>query len=168
MEYLILFAVIVIGAILYLGGRFTNFKSQLMNELGRRGMDYQSANSLYTVMANDINKLHHEGVSVGVIADIITQINSAGSTAVTKTSRFANFDAWLDAFKQECDKIKAGVSPFLEFMTYQIYKGLTAGKDPEEIAYHFAKDFDDEYSRPMILCSHLILTISCKSRALTA
>lgn len=143
MEYLILFAVIVIGAILYLGGRFTNFKSQLMNELGRRGMDYQSANSLYTVMANDINKLHHEGVSVGVIADIITQINSAGSTGVTKTSRFANFDAWLDVFKLECDKTKAGVSPFLEFMDLSnLQRAYDAGKDPEEIAYHFAKDFD--------------------------
>jgi len=143
MEYLVVFALIVIGAILYFGGRFANFKSQLMNELGKRGMDYQSANSLYTVMANDIHKLHHDGVSVSVIADVITQISSADSTDVTKTIRFANFDEWLDAFKQECDKIKAGVSPFLEFMDLSnLQRAYEARKDPEEIAYHFAKDFD--------------------------
>ena len=143
MEYLVVLSVIVIGAILYLGGRFTNFKSQLMNELGKRGLDYQSANSLYTVMAHDISKLHHDGVSISVIADIITQVNSAGCTEVTKTTRFASFDAWFDVFKLECDKTKAGVSPFLEFMDLSnLQRAYVAGKDPEEIAYHFAKDFD--------------------------
>ena len=143
MEYLVVLGVIIIVTILYFGGRFANFKSQLMNELGRRGMDYQSANSLYTVMAHEINKLHHDGVSVSVIADTITQVGSTVRKDETQTVRFSNFDDWLDVFKQQCDRTKAGVSPFLEFMDLSnLQKAYEAGQDPEEIAYHFARDFD--------------------------
>lgn len=143
MEYLVVVAIIIVGAILYMGGRFANFKSRLMNELGKRGMDYESADALYTVMANDINKLHHDGVSVSAIADIIVQIGSSDTSEDVQTTNFGGFDDWLEVFKQECDKTKAGVSPFLDFMDLSnLQKAYEAGKDPKEIAYHFAKDFD--------------------------
>ena len=143
MEYVVVVAVIIVVAILYLGGRFANFKSQLMNELGKRGMDYQSADALYTVMAHDINRLHHDGVSVSAIADIVVQIGTSDRSEGPQRTNFGNFDDWLEVFKQECDKTKAGVTPFLEFMDLSnLQRAYEAGKDPKEIAYHFARDFD--------------------------
>tara|TARA_Y200000002_G_scaffold109104_1_gene89372 strand:+ start:379 stop:552 length:174 start_codon:yes stop_codon:yes gene_type:complete len=52
---------------------------------------------------------------------------------------------WLDVFKAECDKTKKGVSPFLEFMDISpLQKAYEAGKEIEDIAYQFARDFDPE------------------------
>ena len=135
--------VIIIGGLFYLGGKFANFKSQLMNELGQRGMDFQSADNLYTVMADEINQLHQDGVSVSVIVDKIMQAGSDESSIANSIIDYSSFEEWLEDFKIECDRTKAGVSPFLEFMdTSNLQNAYEAGKDPKNIAYHFAKDFD--------------------------
>ena len=135
--------VIIIGGLFYLGGKFANFKSQLMNELGQRGMDFQSADNLYTVMADEINQLHQDGVSVSVIVDKIIQTGSDESSIANSIIDYNSFEEWLEDFKIECDRIKAGVSPFLEFMdTSNLQNAYESGKDPKNIAYHFAKDFD--------------------------
>ena len=135
--------VIIIGGLFYLGGKFANFKSQLMNELGQRGMDFQSADNLYTVMADEINQLHQDGVSVSVIVDKIIQTGSDESIIANSIIDYNSFEEWLEDFKIECDRTKAGVSPFLEFMdTSNLQNAYEAGKDPKNIAYHFAKDFD--------------------------
>ena len=126
-----------------MGGKFANFKSQLMNELGQRGMDFQSADNLYTVMADEINQLHQDGVSVSVIVDKIIQTGSDESSIANSIIDYNSFEEWLEDFKIECDRTKAGVSPFLEFMdTSNLQNAYEAGKDPKNIAYHFAKDFD--------------------------
>lgn len=143
MEYIVVIVVIIIGGLFYLGGKFANFKSQLMNELGQRGMDFQSADNLYTVMADEINQLHQDGVSVSVIVDKIIQTGSDESSIANSIIDYNSFEEWLEDFKIECDRIKAGVSPFLEFMdTSNLQNAYEAGKDPKNIAYHFAKDFD--------------------------
>ena len=135
--------VIIIGGLFYLGGKFANFKSQLMNELGQRGMDFQSADNLYTVMADEINQLHQDGVSVSVIVDKIIQTGSDESSIANSIIDYNSFEEWLEDFKIECERIKAGVSPFLEFMdTSNLQNAYEAGEDPKNIAYHFAKDFD--------------------------
>ena len=135
--------VIIIGGLFYLGGKFANFKSQLMNELGQRGMDFQSADNLHTVMADEINQLHQDGVSVSVIVDKIIQTGSDESSIANSIIDYNSFEEWLEDFKIECDRTKAGVSPFLEFMdTSNLQNAYEAGKDPKNIAYHFAKDFD--------------------------
>ena len=143
MEYIVVIVVIIIGGLFYLGGKFANFKSQLMNELGRRGMDFQSADNLYTVMADEINQLHQDGISVSVIVDKIMQTGSDESSIANSIIDYSSFEEWLEDFKIECDRTKAGVSPFLEFMdTSNLQNAYEAGKDPKIIAYHFAKDFD--------------------------
>ena len=143
MEYIVVIVVIIIGGLFYLGGKFANFKSQLMNELGQRGMDFQSADNLYTVMADEINQLHQDGVSVSVIVDKIIQTGSDESSIANSIIDYNSFEEWLEDFKIECERIKAGVSPFLEFMdTSNLQNAYEAGKDPKNIAYHFAKDFD--------------------------
>ncbi|MDA7461760.1 hypothetical protein N9A39_09175 [Planktomarina temperata] len=143
MEYIVVIVVIIIGGLFYLGGKFANFKSQLMNELGQRGMDFQSADNLYTVMADEINQLHQDGVSVSVIVDKIIQTGSDESSIANSIIDYNSFEEWLEDFKIECDRTKAGVSPFLEFMdTSNLQNAYEAGKDPKNIAYHFAKDFD--------------------------
>jgi hypothetical protein len=143
LEYIVVIVVIIIGGLFYLGGKFANFKSQLMNELGQRGMDFQSADNLYTVMADEINQLHQDGVSVSVIVDKIIQTGSDESSIANSIIDYNSFEEWLEDFKIECDRTKAGVSPFLEFMdTSNLQNAYEAGKDPKNIAYHFAKDFD--------------------------
>ena len=143
MEYIVVIVVIIIGGLFYLGGKFANFKSQLMNELGQRGMDFQSADNLYTVMADEINQLHQDGVSVSVIVDKIIQTGSDESSIANSIIDYNSFEEWLEDFKIECERIKAGVSPFLEFMdTSNLQNAYESGKDPKNIAYHFAKDFD--------------------------
>ena len=143
MEYIVVIVVIIIGGLFYLGGKFANFKSQLMNELGQRGMDFQSADNLYTVMADEINQLHQDGDSVSVIVDKIIQTGSDESSIANSIIDYNSFEEWLEDFKIECDRTKAGVSPFLEFMdTSNLQNAYEAGKDPKNIAYHFAKDFD--------------------------
>jgi len=139
----VVIVVIIIGGLFYLGGKFANFKSQLMNELGQRGMDFQSADNLYTVMADEINQLHQDGVSVSVIVDKIIQTGSDESSIANSIIDYNSFEEWLEDFKIECDSIKAGLSPFLEFMdTSNLQNAYESGKDPKNIAYHFAKDFD--------------------------
>ena len=143
MEYIVVIVVIIIGGLFYLGGKFANFKSQLMNELGQRGMDFQSADNLYTVMADEINQLHQDGVSISLIVDKIIQTGSDESSIANSIIDYNSFEEWLEDFKIECDRIKAGVSPFLEFMdTSNLQNAYESGKDPKNIAYHFAKDFD--------------------------
>lgn len=143
MEYVIIIAVIITGGLLYFGGRFANFKSQLMNELGKRGMDFQSADALYTLKAHEINKLHHDGIPVNIIVDLITGINVEDATLSDQAFEYESFEDWFEVFKVECDRTKAGVSPFLDFMdTSNLRCAYVAGKDPKELAYHFAKDFD--------------------------
>ena len=53
------------------------------------------------------------------------------------------FDGWLAEFKAECDKVKAGVSDFIDFMeTDGLKRAYTEGKKPSDVAYNFAKNFD--------------------------
>ena len=56
---------------------------------------------------------------------------------------YSSFEEWLLDFKAECDKVRGGVSGFIDFMnTDGLKQAYVDGKKPSEIAYHFAKDFD--------------------------
>ena len=56
---------------------------------------------------------------------------------------YSSFEEWLVDFKVECDKIKGGVSGFIDFMENSgLRQAYLDGKKPSEIAYYFAKDFD--------------------------
>ena len=106
MEFIVVIVVIIFGAILYFFGRFANFKSKLMNELGKRGLDFKAADVLYTMRAHEINKLHHDGVPVSSIADIICkEVDGIDQNQVSR-AQFSSFDDWFEVFKAECDKPK--------------------------------------------------------------
>ena len=113
-----------------------------MNEFGKRGLDFKAADVLYTMRAHEINKLHHDE-TVSSIADIIcNEVDGIDQNQVPR-AQFSSFDDWFEVFKAECDKTKAGVSPFLEFMDISnLQRAYEAGQDPKVIAYNFAKDFD--------------------------
>ena len=148
MEFIVIILVIIFGAILYFFGRFANFKSKLMNELGKRGLDFKAADVLYTMRANEINKLHHDGVPVSSIADIICNEVDGIDQNQAPRAQFRSFDDWFEVFKIECDKTKAGVSQFLEFMDISnLQRAYEAGEDPKVLAYNFAKDFDPSNMR---------------------
>lgn len=143
MEYIISILVILFGVIIYFGFKFVNFKSRLMNELGKRGLDYEAADTLYSLMANQINKLHHDGVSASTIADLLCSNIERMDNLEIKDNDFGSFESWFDVFKAECDKTKAGVTPFLEFMDISpLKKAYEAGEDPKTLASAFAEDFD--------------------------
>ena len=87
--------------------------------------------------------LHQDGVSISLIVDKIIQTGSDESSIANSIIDYSSFEEWLEDFKIECDRTKAGVSPFLEFMdTSNLQNAYESGKDPKNIAYHFAKDFD--------------------------
>ena len=87
--------------------------------------------------------LDQDGVSISLIVDKIIQTGSDESSIANSIIDYNCFEEWLEDFKIECDRIKAGVSPFLEFMdTSNLQNAYESGKDPKNIAYHFAKDFD--------------------------
>ena len=143
MEYITLILLIVFGAIIYFGFKFVNFKSRLMNELGKRGLDYEAADTLYSIMADQINKMHHDGVSASSIADLLCSNIEQVDNSEINNNHFASFESWFEIFKAECDKTKAGVTPFLEFMDISpLKKAYEAGEDPKTLASAFAEDFD--------------------------
>lgn len=143
MELVIIIAVVIIALLFYFGGKFANFKSQLMNELGKRGMDFQSADVLYTVMADQINKMHHDGVPVETIAERLCVSTDDNVQHRTLEKQYSSFEVWFETFKIECDATKPGVTPFLEFMDISgLQMAYEQGEDPTVVANQFANNFD--------------------------
>ena len=143
MELFAIISVIIIAGILYFGGKFANFKSQLMNELGKRGMSFHSADILYTAMADQIHKMHHDGISASNIADMISQNYHENDQHQNRKEQYESFEAWFDEFKIECDATKTGITPFLEFMDISgLQKAYEMGENPRVTAVQFAKGFD--------------------------
>ncbi len=69
MEFIVLAIVLVACYVVYTGFKFANFKSQLMNEFGRRGVKFHEADAIFTSERDDINNLHHAGMPIDQIVD---------------------------------------------------------------------------------------------------
>ena len=75
----IILAVVVIAVIFLVmqGGKFTNFKSSLMNEFGRNGISFQEADRIYTRHRDPIHAMHNAGVAVPeIVRTIVAKKNS--------------------------------------------------------------------------------------------
>lgn len=80
MELIIAVAVLVVIFLVIQGGKFTNFKSSLMNEFGRNGIPFKEADRLYTQYRNTIHALHNAGMSVPEIVNTVrNEINTSPS-----------------------------------------------------------------------------------------
>lgn len=69
MEVLALSLLAVVIYFLFLGVKFTSFKSKLMNEFGRRGVRFDEADTIFAEASEDISKLHHAGMPIEQIVD---------------------------------------------------------------------------------------------------
>lgn len=69
MEIVAIIIVAVLAYVVFLGVKFTNFKSKLMNEFGRRGVPFEIADSIFFQHRDDINNLHHSGMPIDQIVD---------------------------------------------------------------------------------------------------
>jgi len=65
-------AIIGASVVLYLGFlfvKFTQFRTKLYNEFGRRGVSYEVADNAYTIAGDFINSLHANGKNIDEIVD---------------------------------------------------------------------------------------------------
>lgn len=69
MEIITLAVIAGVAYIIYLGSKFTNFKSKLMNEFGRHGIPFEVADALFTKERDDINSMYHSGMPVDQIVN---------------------------------------------------------------------------------------------------
>lgn len=60
---------VVLLYLAYLFVKFSNFRSRLMNEFGRRGVPFQVADEVYAKAGDFINSMHANGESVDTIVD---------------------------------------------------------------------------------------------------
>ena len=73
MELIIVLALVACGYLVYLWITFANFRAELMNEFGRRGLSYSAANALFSFWSNEISSMHRNKVSTAQIVDLIIQ-----------------------------------------------------------------------------------------------
>jgi len=93
-----LFGIAIIAAvayIIYLGINFTNFKSKLMNEFGRRGIPFEIADNLFTRERDGINSLHRSGMPVDQIVD--RYLKQAKSMEVSVPIADTDFDTQINS-----------------------------------------------------------------------
>jgi len=69
MELVGFIVVAALGYIIFLGVKFSNFKSKLMNEFGRQGVPFEIADDIFFRERNEINNLHHSGMPMDQIVD---------------------------------------------------------------------------------------------------
>lgn len=80
MELLGILVVAVFAYLLYLGVKFSNFRSQLMNEFGRRGISFEAADKIFDLAKDEINTLHHAGMPIDQIVDRYASSDVFGDT----------------------------------------------------------------------------------------
>lgn len=68
MEIALLIGFSVVAYFIFIGARFTNFKSRLMNEFGKLGLPFKDADIIYYKNSNTIHELHHDGMPIDQIA----------------------------------------------------------------------------------------------------
>lgn len=71
MEIAIVIGLILAAGVALLYTKFANFKSKLMNELGRRGLAFDQADMLYTIYRDKVHDMHNNGCSIDIIVDSI-------------------------------------------------------------------------------------------------
>ena len=153
METILWIVIFVLVGVIILGVKFVGFKSKLINELGRRGIEHNLADNLYSIWAGKINALHHDGASASTIADIIcssVQINQFEGGGKPHTAQVADpsleyetYEDWLEVYKVECDVANADTAAFVDFVDQAPLRlAFEHKQDPKRIAALWAKDFD--------------------------
>jgi len=73
LELIIVLALVACGYLVYLWITFANFRAELMNEFGRRGLSYSAANALFSFWSREISDMRHNKVSTAQIVDLVMQ-----------------------------------------------------------------------------------------------
>lgn len=148
MEIVVAFIIIIGIYLAYLWIRFSSFKSEVMNELGQRGISYTAADALYTLWSNEIHRMHHDNMPAAQIADIITDnVDMSEPTPIPasmlETEIYTTFDEWYVAFLDQCSRLDPEKAKWLQFLDQDPLKlGFQHGKDPKELAQEWVQAFD--------------------------
>ena len=153
MEMILWFLIIVLVVIIYFGVKFVSFKSKLMNELGRRGIDHNAADALYSLWANKINTLHQNGTPVSTIADMIygnvevgQPYNGISPSTVQETEvsfPYQSYEEWFEAFQFQCEREKPSVAKFVDFVDQDpLQLAFQDKQDPRSVALLWIDSFD--------------------------
>ncbi len=86
MELLGFAAIAILAYIIFLGAKFTNFKSKLMNEFGRRGVPFAIADNIFFRERSEINDLFHSGMPIDQIVDRYIAREHSNEAPVTVVS----------------------------------------------------------------------------------
>jgi hypothetical protein len=77
-EIILVVVVIFVIFIVIQGSKFTNFKSNLMNEFGRHGISFQEADRIYTRNRDRIHVMQNEGMPIPEIVRTIMEDENSG------------------------------------------------------------------------------------------
>lgn len=87
MIILLVSLVFTVGYLLFRGLQFANFKSKLMNEFGVNGIEFSTADEIYSQKKEQIHELHHNGVPVAqIVSRILAEVEHQGHKVIPSGS----------------------------------------------------------------------------------
>lgn len=160
MEVMFFLVIVVISIVAFMFVKFSNFKSKIMNEFGKRGVAYSSADVLYTIFASQISDMHHAGCSIPDIVDfVMANIDIQDTRKIDKNigsgDVFSTYDEWYASYMEECERLDPEKNKWQVFLNDDPLRlAFDHGKDPKEIAKKWVENFDPMESIESHLSGH--------------
>jgi hypothetical protein len=104
MELFFLVAILVIAYALYFFIKFNAFKSRLMNEFGRQGINYEKADDIFFRDRDTINNMYHDNIPIKEIVGRYT-IDEVSRDTEKKLRTVVNDDAAASEIGQVSDLV---------------------------------------------------------------
>lgn len=160
MEVFLILIIAIILFIAFIFVKFSNFKSKLMNEFGKRGMTYSSADTLYALFSSQIHNMHQAGYPISdivdfVLANIDVRDTPSGAENILSGDRHVTYDEWYASYMEECERLDPEKNKWQMFLNDDPLRlAFKHGKDPKEIAKQWVENFDPMTSIQNHLSGH--------------
>jgi len=109
LELIIVLALVACGYLVYLWITFANFRAELMNEFGRRGLSYSAANALFSFWSREISDMRHNKVLTAQIVDLVMQ-----NVDIKENGNLINSDRSSGRVEHSTENLKLSVA--LDFL----------------------------------------------------
>ncbi|MCV0428587.1 MAG: hypothetical protein K5905_24280, partial [Roseibium sp.] len=106
------FGLLISAYIIFMWIKFTAFKSELMNELGRHGVPYGEAENLYTHLRDQVHKLRGNGLTTAEIAEKLS--NSLKRARASQLLSLSDEQQDIDANLEKARSLVLYISGALE------------------------------------------------------
>lgn len=151
----LLIVVIFLGLFLaFMFVRFSNFKSKLMNEFGKRGVSYALADRLYSVYGAVINDMMQARIPIPMIVDFIMEnVDVLDSELVGKIEKPAvptlTYEEWYSTYLNECERLDPQKNKWQAFLKDDPLRlAFRDGQDPKVIARKWVDNFEVDFLIP--------------------